>query len=195
MKDVAAWFDFKKLRLPKKQDHQAIAEDLVRAVEAVLPNIPPDQTVKVDFLPRKTLATLPSYTPGWFFLAAEDFPIAAAHFNVICVNEGLWSCPRMIGGWQAPSADEFGRILETKARKAKKYDTKGKPLWLLIVAELVNDQESHVFPRGDGELAYLRDQIVATGFDFAAGIFREVWLFSEFTGASIRLHPVDPVAP
>ena len=195
VRDAAVWFDFKDVRLPEKRHHRAIAEDLVRAVAAALPKIPRDWPVKVSFFPREALSTLPSYTPGWFFLAAEDFLVAAKHFNVICLNQGFWSWVRGPAGWQAPSAAEFGRILQTKAKKAKKYDPEGKPLWLLIVAEQLHDHESHVFPRGEGDLEYLREQIVVTGFDFAAGPFREVWLFSEFTWASMRIHPVDPVSP
>jgi len=100
-----------------------------------------------------------------------------------------WTCPRILGAWNASSDAEFGRILRSKAGKAKKYDTKSLPLWLLVVAELTNDQESHIFPRGEAYLSYLHEQVSATGFDFAAGPFQQVWLFSEFTEDKVRLYP------
>jgi hypothetical protein len=197
LKNVAAWFDFKDVRLPKKRDHLAVAEDLVRTVQAALPRIPPGQRVRVYFFDKATLSTIPNDVPGWTFLATEDYPDAAEHFNVICLESDpewdwpLWTCPRMLGGWNAPSDAEFGRILVSKAEKAKKYDTKRLPLWLLIVAELKNDQESHIFPRGSAYLPSLHEQVSATGFDFAAGPFQQVWLFSEFTEDKVRLFPAS----
>ncbi len=53
----------------------------------------------------------------------------------------------MAAGWNAPSADEFASILKGKEQKAARYDTQGRPLRLFIVAEMVTDQESHIFPR------------------------------------------------
>ena len=82
--------------------------------------------------------------------------------------------------------------MEGKQKQAINYDLKGKPLWLLIVAEVERDQESHVFPRGEDELAYLRELVSATGFDFAASPFQQVWLFSEFTGGAVPLYAAAP---
>jgi hypothetical protein len=197
-RSVAAWLDFKDVRLPKSRDHSRVARALIAAVEAAIPRIPQGRSVRVGFLPRDTVARLPTHDWGWTFLASEDFPDAAQYFNVICLESDpgwhmpFWHCPRMNAGWCAPSADEFGRILDSKARKARKYDAHGRPLWLLIVAELLNDQESHVFPRGQEYLAYLREQVSNTGFDFATGPFQQVWLFSEFTEGKVRLCPAGP---
>jgi hypothetical protein len=185
MKNITVWFDFNDVRLPKKQNHQAVVRALVAAVEAAIPRIPPGRSVRVGFFPRDTVSRLPTYVGDWTFLVSEDFPVAAKHFNVICLGSypewmwPPWHCPRLGAGWNSPSADEFARILEAKALKAKHYDIQGRPLWLLIVAELTNDQESHVFPRGEEYLAYLREQVSATGFDFGASPFQQVWLFSD----------------
>lgn len=201
IKSIAAWFDFKDVRLPKNRDHRAVARALVVAAEAAMPRIPPGRSLRVGFLPRDTVSRLPAHLGGWTFLASEDFPVAAEHFNLICLESDpewqwpCWLCPRMAGGWNTPSSDGFARIFEAKAQKAKKYNTEGRPLWLLIVAELTNDQESHIFPRGEDYLAYLREQISATGFDFGAAAFQQVWLFSEFTEGKVRLYPVGPAVP
>jgi hypothetical protein len=201
IKSIAASLDFKDIRLPKKRDHRAIAADLVRVVEAMVPRIPVDRFVKLCFASRDVLAGIPQQAGDWTFLPSEDFPLAAEHFDWVRLESyhdeewPLWTCPRMLGGWNAPSANEFSGILEAKAQEAKKYDTQGWPLWLLIVAELTNDQESHVFPRGQDYLLYLREQISATGFDFATGPFQQVWLFSEFTEGMVRLYPADSAAP
>jgi hypothetical protein len=133
IKTVAARFGFKDLRLPKKCDHRVIAEDLVRAVEAALPQIPPDWWVYLCFINQDRLSRIPNQVNGVAFLPLEDFPIAAEHFDWIKLayypeeEWPLWSCPPMVGGWTYPSANEFAQILEAKARKARKYETQGNP--------------------------------------------------------------------
>ena len=201
MKSIAAEINFKDVRLPSKRHDQSIVADLIRAVEAAIPRILPGQSLEVSFQPRETVVKCPTYAGNMTFLAAEDFPVAAEHLGIIRMESypdwewPPWCCPRMLCGWNSPSADEFTDILRDKEAKAQKYDTQGRPLWLLIVAELANDLESHVFPREEDDLDYLREQIAATGFDFAAGPFQQVWLFSEFTQGCVRLYPTDQVAP
>lgn len=202
IKTVAARFGFKDLRLPKKRNHRVIAEDFVRAVETALPQIPSDRWVFLCFINRDKLSRIPNQVNnGVALLPLEDFPLAAEHFEYIRLasypeeERPPWFDPRMLGGWVAPSADEFAQILETKVRKARNYDTQGRPVWLLIVAELWNDRESHIFPREEYDLLSLREQIVATGFDFAAGPLQQVWLFSEFTEGAMRLYPNGSVVP
>jgi hypothetical protein len=201
VKSVAASFDFNDIRLPKKRDHRVIAEELVRVVEATIPQIPPDRSVLLCFISRDDLSRIPPDWCGLAFLPSEDFPLATEHFAWIRLKSypdeewPPWVCPRMLGGWNTPSANEFSLILDAKAEKAKKYDTQGRALWLLIVAELTNDQESHIFPRREDYLLYLREQISAATFDFADGPFQQVWLFSEFTEGTVRLYPVGSVVP
>jgi hypothetical protein len=201
MKSIAAQINFKDVRLPSKRHDQSIVADLIRAVEAAIPRILPGQSLEVSFQPREAVATCPTYAGNMTFLAAEDFPVAAEHFDIIRMESYTdwqwppWCCPRMLGGWNSPSADEFTAILKDKEEKAQKYDTQGRPLWLLIVAELANDLESQVFPREEDDLDYLREQIAATGFDFAAGPFQQAWLFSEFTQGCVQLYPPVQVAP
>jgi hypothetical protein len=201
MKSIAAEINFKDVRLPSKRHDQSIVADLIKAVEAAIPRILPGQSLEVSFQARETVAKCPTYVGNMTFLAAEDFPVAAEHFSIVRMESHPhwewppWCCPRMLGGWNSPSADEFTDILRDKKGKAQKYDTQGRPLWLLIVAEAANDLESHIFPREENDLDYLREQITATGFDFAAGPFQQVWLFSEFTQGSIRLYPTNQVAP
>ena len=199
LKGICVTFDFNDVRLPKSRTHKVVAEALITAVEAAAPRILTDRLIKVSFLDRATIATLsaqvgnPPYVGNWTFLASEDFPVAAEHFNVIRLEAypqwewPPWSCPRTMGGWNSPCADEFREILEAKQGKAKKYNTHGRPLWLLIVSDLISDMESHVFPKDGEELASLRERIAATGFDFAKGPFQQVWLFSRFSKCSVRL--------
>jgi hypothetical protein len=201
LKNVAAWLHFKDPLFPKDRDHRRVAEALVAAVEAAVPLIPPGQRVRVSFLSRADVARLPAHPLGdWAFLAAEDHPVAAEHIDCVRLEPDSvwewpgWDCPPMLAGWNGPSADGFRHILERKRKKAAKYDPKGRPLWLLIVAEVGTDRESHVFPRGEGDLAYLREQVCATGFDFAASPFQQVWLFSEFTGGAVLLYAASPAA-
>jgi hypothetical protein len=201
LKNVAAWLHFKDPCFPRDRDHRRVAEALVAAVEAALPLVPPDQRVKVSFVPRVDVSILPTNPIGeWVFLASEDHPVAAEHIDSVGLelDSGWewpgWYCLPMLGGWNSPSADGFRHILECKRDKAAKYDSKGIPLWLLIVAEVENDHESHVFPRGEGDLDYLREQVSVTGFDFAASPFQQVWLFSEFTGGAVLLYAANPAA-
>jgi hypothetical protein len=185
-------------RLPRRSEHRQVAEQLVRAVEAALPKIPAGILTSVCFIPRATLERMPSNAPGLFFLAREDFPAAADHFNVLKVRwhpDGvlpLVTCPRLLAGWASPHADVFTSILEKKG--AANYDTQGRPLWLLIVADLENDRESHVVPTDGEYLDHLHEQVAATGFDFAGSQFQQVWLFSEFNGCTVRLHPAGSPA-
>jgi hypothetical protein len=198
MKSIAAQLHFKDRRLPVRRHHELIAVDLIRAIEAGMPRILPGQSLEVCFQPRETVSKLPIYAGNLTWLAAEDFPVAAEHFDITRLESDpnwetpLWWSPPRIGGWNAPSADKFGQILADKREEAKKYDTKGRPLWLLIVTEFANDLESHVFPREGDDLAYLREQIAATEFDFAGGPFQQVWLLSEFTQGCVRLYPTEP---
>ncbi|HLN28848.1 MAG TPA: hypothetical protein VK395_13970 [Gemmataceae bacterium] len=200
MKSIAAQINFKDVRLPSKRHDQAIVADLIRAVGAAIPRILPGQSLEVSFQPRETVAKCPLYLGNMTLLAAEDFPVAAEHFSVIRLRSHPdwewppWSCPRMLAGWNSPTASEFTRILRDKEAKAQRYDTQGRPLWLLIVAEFDNDLESHIFPRERDDLDHLREQIAATVFDFAAGPFQQVWLFSEFTEGSVRLYPSTSAA-
>src|SRR6185437_3288145 len=56
VKSISASFDFKDIRLPRNRDHQAIAADLVRVVEAMVQRIPDDRFVKICFSSRDVLA-------------------------------------------------------------------------------------------------------------------------------------------
>jgi len=193
LQSVFARLDFHDPLLPRKRDHQAIAEDLVRAIEELVGRIPLGRPVEAFFLARDILAEPWMIAPRGTYLASEDFPLASQHFRMIhleCDPDRWWpdwQCPMIMTGPMAPSAKTFAHIFKDKA--AKKYDTKGMPLWLLIVAEFTNDVESHIFPLDEGELAYLREQICATGFDFAASQFQQVWLFSEFMQRALPLYP------
>jgi hypothetical protein len=201
LKNVAASLHFNDPRFPKDRDHPRVAHALVAAVEAAVPLVPPGQRVGVGFLPRVVVSKLPANPLGdWGFLASEDHPIVAKHMNCVRLEPGSvwewpgWYDPSMLAGWNSPSPDAFRQVLESKQKKAAKYDPQGKPLWLLIVAEVETDQESHVFPKGEGDLAHLREQVSASGFDFAGSSFQQVWLFSAFTGAAAPLHAGNSVA-
>jgi hypothetical protein len=93
------------------------------------------------------------------------------------------------GAWTGPDTNEFARMLEGKAKKARGYDRAGTELWLLVVCETHGDVESHVFPQGAGTVAALETKIRETGFDFETGPFAEIWLLSAFTGGQRRIHP------
>jgi hypothetical protein len=198
LKAVAASIDFTDPLLPKDREHPAVARALVEAVEAAAPRILPGMAIRVVFLPQETVGNAPKYAGDITFLPSEGFAVAAKHISLLRLESDpgwewpLWLCPRMLAGWNAPSTEEFGSILEGKQRKAARYDTQDRPLWLLIVADLGNDQESHIVPREEADLTYLREQVSATGFEFAASHFQRVWLISEFTGGAVQLHPAGP---
>jgi hypothetical protein len=145
MRGIAARLHFKEPRLPVRPEHQSFAADLIHATELVIPRFLPGRSLEVSFQPRKIVAKCPPYAGNMTFLSVEDSPVAAKHLNLFRLESYRdwewppWWCPQMMGGWSTPSASEFRHILTDKREKEKKYNTNGKPLWLLIVAELAND--------------------------------------------------------
>jgi hypothetical protein len=51
------------------------------------------------------------------------------------------------------------------------------------------DLASHIFSRNQVEEDQIRDVLRQTGFDFQAGPFAAVWLFSNFGKERLQLHP------
>jgi hypothetical protein len=107
-----------------------------------------------------------------------------------------WDCQNASTAWVGPDVAEFKRILEEKTEAAGEYMLGGLPLWLLIICGAVDDGgeshsdlASHIFPRNEAEEDQLDDVLRQTGFDFQAGPFAQVWLFSNFTKERRRLHP------
>jgi hypothetical protein len=131
----------------------------------------------------------------------EDWPELSRRLESLIVSHHFlewppWICLNAAGAWLAPDVAEFKRILDDKAVAAEGYALGGLPLWLLIVCETVDnggeshgDLSSHVFPRDEAEQDLLTDLLRQTGFEFPAGPFSQVWLFSSFTGGRLRLHP------
>jgi hypothetical protein len=201
LKGVSATIDFKDELLPKKNEHLELAKDLVRAAESAIQRIPQDGRIRVGFIPKTYLSQIPREVGDWTFLPEEDFPAAAKHLNLLHLGSGHylewppWFCPRLLGAWTAPSDEVLTHILESKKQKAARYDTQGRPLWLLIIGEVLNDPESHVFPRSEEDVCYLHEQVVATGFDFSVAPFQQVWVLSEFKGDVVRLYPTGPLVP
>jgi hypothetical protein len=200
LRSVSAEIHFNQGRLLERKNFLAVAKELGRAMETALPRIPLGRRVQLCFFAKEIIARIPAAFGNMMFLASEDFPLVAKTFSVIYLRFDpewpwhVWTCPEMDAGWNAPSAGQFAERLEDKLQKAKKYDTQGQPLWLLIVAELMNDRESHVFPREEEGIQFLHDQVAGTGFDFALSPFQQVWLYSEFSGGTVRLYPVGQTA-
>jgi hypothetical protein len=101
----------------------------------------------------------------------------------------LWCSPKTQTAWTAACPRQFKEILDTKQRKSEQYEIGDSPLWLLIVCDLFNDTQSHIFPTHELGLESLGQTFRGVGFNFADSCFDEVWLFSEFTGRKVRLYP------
>lgn len=196
LQNVQVYLRFSEQRLPRKGKREAVAQELVRVVEAVAchPAFRPQDTV-VEFAPRTTIAAVRSQMDE-VMLPAEDWPLSAHCLASLSVSRRHvlawppWNCQNDTTAWLGPDVEELHRILEGKAEKAQEYDLGSRPLWLLVVCEVVGDLQSHIFPRNEGELTQLVIAVEDTGFDFQKGPFSEVWLFSSFGGERLRLHPL-----
>jgi hypothetical protein len=193
---LQVFLEFKNPRLPRRADQAGLAEELLRLVESLVPVLSERREVKVSFVPRQKLANCP-LPPGfeWTFLPEEDWPRAAEHIDWLSVTHyGLpfwlpWHCPSVDAAFVGPEPDEFSRIMEGKARKAAGYSPGDSPLWLLVICDTVGDVQSNIYPSFQGDWERLLSAVRATGFDFGASPFQEVWLFSATTGGRARLHP------
>lgn len=195
-------FRFADRRLPGRTQAATVANELIGAVQAVIadPRFPSAEAM-VEFAPRAQIQSFKYLSDDTVLLPQEDWPDISSRLESLIVSRHVlecpaWDCQNATTAWLGPDAAEFNRIFNNKAEAAKKYDLAGLPLWLLIICDAVDDGgeshgdlASHVFPRNKDEKEQLADVLRQTGFDFHAGPFSEVWLFSSFTGERFRLHP------
>jgi hypothetical protein len=195
LRHAQAYVHFKDPRLPKRRDHDPLVSELVGLVEflASQQSTCPRRSICAAFAPGTTQLKFPC--SKWVILPAESWPRSHSHLSCVEVESfsGIewpqWLCPALTGAFVGPSVDEFKRIFEGKTAEAKSYQLGGAPLWLLVVCDLVPDVQSHVFPRSEDNLARLTAAIQATGVSLVESPFAEVWLFSQFSQASLRLFP------
>jgi hypothetical protein len=194
IKDVSVHLRLNENRLPKKNECEVIAADLVRLVEVVVKNAAfRNADTLVEFGPK---ASLPANCPGEVFLPVEDWKVATtlSSLNVSrhpSVPVPLWHCLNANTAWLGPDVEEFSRILESKRKKAQKYNLGGAPLWLLVVCATDGDLQSHIFPQNAEECERLADAVKQTGFDFTDGPFEQIWLLSAIGEGRVRLHPAQ----
>jgi hypothetical protein len=188
--------NFKDKGLPRQNEHQAFAFELIRLVEEVAAkSVHPDHEIKIAFLPKSSFASLGGKLGGFDFFAEEDWPQVSKQLSGLHIsyNPELpwlpWCCMNVAGAWVGPEEVEFLRIFNTKAAKAPSYNLQGSPLWLLVVCNLFHDLQSHIFPQDDDDLATLLAQLGELGFDFENGPFNQVWLLSAAGKNRLRLHP------
>jgi hypothetical protein len=192
IKDVSVHLSLNEKRLPKKKECEAMAAEFVRLVETVVANpLFRDEGTEVEFGQK---AALPPSDPGEVFLPEEDWPVASALDSFIVSRHvqipiPRWHCQNADTAWLGPDAEEFCRILDGKRKKAQKYNLGAAPLWLLVVCATGGDLQSHIFPTSAEERARLADAVKESGFDFTAGPFAEVWLFSAVGEGRLRLYP------
>jgi hypothetical protein len=196
LQHVGVRVGFRDRRLPQRRDQSALARELVELVERVAPalaNYAAD--IDVVFLPREMIDRVPAAVQGCVFVPQEDWPRCCQHLSGISVRRRdiivwpPWNCPQVMAAFVGFTGDELAEILRVKAAKAHGYELGDAPLWLLVVTDLGDDVRSHAFPTNDNDLRNLAAAIRASGFDFGASPFEEVWLYSEFTGARLCLYP------
>jgi hypothetical protein len=196
LQEIRVFLGFQDQRLPRHEEHAALAQELVRLVEHVATLATPHgQTISVVWLDRAELANLPGQLGEMRLVAKEDWPETSKHLSFLKVSRWTgvgwppWGCPAVDAAFASPTEVELRRVLDGKATKARDYELNGAPLWLLVVCESHGDLQSHIFPRNDEDLAQFAATLDEAGFDFQGGPFDEVWLLSAFTGARLRLYP------
>jgi hypothetical protein len=196
LQDVGVRVSFRDRRLPKRRDQSALAQEIVELVEQVAPALPNSGgEIAVIFLPKEMIDRVPAAAQGCVFMSREEWPGCCEHLSDISVRRWdiivwpPWTCPQVMAAFVGFTGDELAEILRVKAAKAPGYELGGAPLWLVVVTDLGNDVRSHAFPTNDDDVRRLADAIRASGFDFASSVFEQVWLFSEFTGCKLCLHP------
>ena len=182
-------------RVPTLRDHGKLAAEVIRCVEFV----------RQSGLGRKGGPSLLCFLDiTWRGSGAVGAwppligPYLRQHVSQLDLHQYHISHPLLISCWQAqgdwcsPSADALRAALEKKqddVRKAvdqSRYTPDG-PLWLLVVANNLNDISSFAFT----DDKRLKDAVNGSGFDFQASVFEEVWML-EGCGDG-RAHATPPV--
>jgi hypothetical protein len=201
LKAVGAWVNFFDTKLPSlgKKEIEQFANELVELARQVTSTLGSSEDLKISFSPRSTTGKYPVIQCGWHRFPGEDWPLISLHLNTVKFTKTpvvwpRWHCYQTDSGWMSLKVETFGKIFEDKERKVRNklgagIQTRGVPLWLVIVSDLLNDLSSHVFPSNEWDSEELFRIIRATGYDFAGSPFSQVWLFSEFTRQKIRLDP------
>lgn len=195
LRGVGVHLQFNEAQIPNKRDHRTLVRELLQVMQLAAARATPDQPAKVVFGPQSTVEEANRLVPDYYFLPEEKWSLTSK--NVSCLEVSRWPidvwapwiCLNAMAAWAGPDTDEFARILEGKAEKAKGYDLVGAAFWLLVVCETHGDLESHIFPKDEYSAEALEKKIRETEFDFAEGPFAEVWLLSAFTGSQRRIHP------
>jgi len=195
LQHVGVRLSFRDRRLPQRRDQLALAQEIVELAEQVAPALPNSAgEIDVIFLPKEMIDRVPA-AEGCVFVPREAWPNCCEHLSGISVRRWdnivwpPWNCPQVMAAFVGFTGGELAGILQVKAAKAPGYELRGAPLWLLVVTDLGDDVRSHAFPTNDDDVKKLGDAIRASGFDFASSVFRQVWLFSEFTGSNLCIHP------
>jgi hypothetical protein len=135
-------------------------------------------------------------TDDWIFSAA-DWPELATHVSQLDLrHHPAIPYPLPISNYQAqaawcsPSGDALRDALDRKEAAVRAAVDQGRyapgePLWLLVVANNLNDISSFAFAD-----ERFKEALDDSGFDFQASVFQEVWM-SEGCGPrrALQLHP------
>jgi hypothetical protein len=197
-RDIVIKLGFTDPRLPRKEHHASLVDELFRLIRALVAQpVPSERPQKIGFTSALIPQCIPPFEREWISLGKDSWPICSQHLRWLSIQRmpGIGncpiSCPDLDGAWCSVTDSEVKRILETKVAKARNYDTGGHPLWLLIVCELPRDLQSHVFPLDGQDYREWIDALSRIPFDLASSPFSEVWLMSASTRSSVRLCPLD----
>jgi hypothetical protein len=185
-------------RVPQHRYHYALALEVVRCTEFVRQEgWDGARPLSLSFLDMGEQRLDRLDQDDWI-LGAADWPELKEHVSHLDIvdHHVLYRLP--ISSYQAdtagcsPSADALRRILDGKEYAIRKAIKRGRyapagPLWLLVVANNVNDLSSFAFADGG-----LKGALDSSGFDFQASVFQEVWMSEACgPGRALRLYPWD----
>lgn len=125
-------------RIPKREDRNAFARELVALAEAIRSDLV-REGAEVCFLPRRILENVPDDASG-SYVAKEEFPTLSLFCNHIVASFQSQDRPASIvrpimgSRWLYPDTEHLERVLGEKLEKTAQYreysDDRG--IWLLI---------------------------------------------------------------
>ena len=129
---------FNDARIPDKRDHQALARELMQVIQLAAARAVPGRPADVVFGPQATIEKATHLVPDYHFLPEEKWPLTSKYVSSLSVSRWPidawmpWNCLNVMGAWVGADKNEFARILEGKAKKARDYDLAGVELWLVV---------------------------------------------------------------
>lgn len=188
LKGVHCRIDLRNEHLPSKTRTADFVHELVCVVERATGRMAGSE-LTVNLLPANVQQWCPT-TAGEIVESSEQFPALDQHVTELHVSPSntdwpRWTCPAAAAAMICPDAETFRVLAEKKG--GNDWCVPGARRWLLIVCGLLNDVGSHVFPDSKQDRAELEQALEPATHWLKK--FDEVWLFSEFDGRCLRLHP------